>query len=1804
MKTFKIFFVLILLILFSSYENTLFSQTYVSGTIYSNTTWDKFGSPYIVTGNVTVNPGIVLTIDSSVIVRFQSGQGLYVKGTLNARHGLFTSAKDTVGGNPTKGDWNFVQVGDYYNSGSITLDTCQIKYGGVSYPSDNGSIYVYSGSAILRSCDISASQNYGMMLTGSANVSLFNSNITSCDWPITYVGAGSLVLNGSNTFIGNTHNGIYMRFSEFSDTFTLDTAMAPTVIPYVFIGDFFVRPGAGLEIAHGNAVKFSNYANLNVEGTLIAKDVTFTAYTDDNIGGDTNGDGTATAPTSSYWGGVVFRDVSNDASCVMRRCKITFAGAGNIGGVSMYNASPTIDSCEMENNYYGALLRDVSNPTFSNNTIGSSKVVPIAMSFTANPIFVNNTLSFSDNRYDAIGLLGSTTPANGVLPIRSVTAIPNITYLLLENVTVPAGNTFTINKGIVIKAAYAPPYFYFAPRIIVQGKLIANATPDSMIVITSSKDDGFGNPFDTNRDGTQSSPVREDWGGITFESTSDTGSTLNYCRIKYGSLPWTYYNTRYISGGAITTINASPMISNCEIKDVVYGIYAFQSSNPKISNTTIINTQYTPIAISVSANPTFSGLTFTNTAWTALGIIGENLGFNGTIKQRDVAGFTNITYVLLEDLTINAGTNVTVDPGVVIKNNAAGIFVNGGFRAKGTVVSGNIVFTSIKDDNYGHPNDSNGDGNATSAAPGDWKTIRFQTTSNDTFSVLDSCIIKFAGNDSYDPIYSTYASWGGVTFTDANTKLSHSLISDSYNFGVRCEGSSMPIVDGVEFKNCRRDPIAMSLKSNPALTNITFTSNGSKGIRIIEGTLSSNATLSKRDVAGITNIAYIVEKLTISSNAVLTIDPGVVIKFPSLYAPYYPHYYNYAGIVVNGAVVAAGTATQKIIFTSLKDDSNGGDTNNDGNNSTPTRGDWWSIEYRNSGSDTLNSLKNCEIRYGGSGGGIYYYYYPDGAGAVRVFDAHVRIDSCIVQQSANSGLGIYGSASPVVSNVQIYNILYTPVMMSLFANPTFSNISALNVGIMALGIVPETYSVSATVPKRDFAGFSNITYFFYTDYYGERPIINSGTTITIPSGVVFKAGVGFPGILVNGALVVQGTSSQKVIFTDVRDDSYGNPFDSNGDGSSTHSDIDRSNRGWVEMSDVSDDSVSSIKYAVFRYREYGIDLLQASPRINNSIFDKTDWGVRLNGVSQPTLDSCSFRNLTYAPIRTSLVSYPRSSNGNVMSGSTYRAIGILEETLVQDVTLPRRSFGGVNNIPYLFGDYTIGTSAVLTISPGVVMKFFPDKRITIRKGLIAEGGAHPDSTIVFTDIKDDFYGGDTNADSNATSPSNTYYPWDPNWWGIEFADESLDPLCRMKHCIIRHAGYYYSDQIGGIVTNSASPTITYSVISNNRYGIIALAASNPLINFCDIYQNTEQGVRNTHKSFNINTKWNWWGSNTGPTHTGNPIGMGDVVTDSVNYIPHRTIGLQVPIAGDVSLNGYIQAYDASLILKFVVDSISNPLNEIQKRVADVSGVSGITSYDASLLLQYIVGNIQSFPIEINRKNLTNVQPSKVVASSIEIGNVHCARGNSIIIPIFMNGVDNIASADITISFDKSILTPTNVQLSPTLSGMSMQTNISDGECRIALAGTEYISINDNVIFISFDVKKDIGGTLKSTIEFSKILLNEDSFDAIAKSGVVSIEGKPTEFSLYQNYPNPFNPVTSIRYQIPEDETQVTITIYNAMGQLVRTLLDEKKDAGEFEIIWNGCDEELKQVSSGLYFYRISAVGVKNYNSIKKMLLIR
>lgn len=98
---------------------------------------------------------------------------------------------------------------------------------------------------------------------------------------------------------------------------------------------------------------------------------------------------------------------------------------------------------------------------------------------------------------------------------------------------------------------------------------------------------------------------------------------------------------------------------------------------------------------------------------------------------------------------------------------------------------------------------------------------------------------------------------------------------------------------------------------------------------------------------------------------------------------------------------------------------------------------------------------------------------------------------------------------------------------------------------------------------------------------------------------------------------------------------------------------------------------------------------------------------------------------------------------------------------------------------------------------------------------------------------------------------------------------------------------------------------------------------------------------------------------------------------------------------------------------------------------------------------------------------------------------------------------------------------------------------------------------------------------------------------------------PGEFELSQNYPNPFNPTTRIQFRVSSLEfgnpAHTTLKVYNILGQLVRTLVDEEKMPGNYEINWDGNNDSGKEVGSGIYFYQLRT---RDYTDTKKMVLLR
>ena len=98
---------------------------------------------------------------------------------------------------------------------------------------------------------------------------------------------------------------------------------------------------------------------------------------------------------------------------------------------------------------------------------------------------------------------------------------------------------------------------------------------------------------------------------------------------------------------------------------------------------------------------------------------------------------------------------------------------------------------------------------------------------------------------------------------------------------------------------------------------------------------------------------------------------------------------------------------------------------------------------------------------------------------------------------------------------------------------------------------------------------------------------------------------------------------------------------------------------------------------------------------------------------------------------------------------------------------------------------------------------------------------------------------------------------------------------------------------------------------------------------------------------------------------------------------------------------------------------------------------------------------------------------------------------------------------------------------------------------------------------------------------------------------------PKNFELNQNYPNPFNPSTTISYSLPTD-SKVTLEVYNTYGERIAQLVNETQSAGFYSVNF-GSSSLNKNVSSGVYFYRIIAVDNdkgNQFTSIKKMIFLK
>ena len=224
--------------------------------------------------------------------------------------------------------------------------------------------------------------------------------------------------------------------------------------------------------------------------------------------------------------------------------------------------------------------------------------------------------------------------------------------------------------------------------------------------------------------------------------------------------------------------------------------------------------------------------------------------------------------------------------------------------------------------------------------------------------------------------------------------------------------------------------------------------------------------------------------------------------------------------------------------------------------------------------------------------------------------------------------------------------------------------------------------------------------------------------------------------------------------------------------------------------------------------------------------------------------------------------------------------------------------------------------------------------------------------------------------------------------------------------------------------------------------------------------------------------------------------------------------------------------------------------------------------------------------------------------AIRDGDSH-SKGSKVYVDVSVTNVSDATGVALRLSNEQQRLKFSSWTQSGDFNGRSALTQVDDNGKKVLFLG-------------AFGSETLTGESIKlGTIEYDvvtpgKTELSEFQLvtgDLLTSDGEVltlsnlEVEGPPTasyQNSLGQNYPNPFNPATTIEYSIAKD-SQVNLSVYNAQGQLVRTLVDGVKPRNNYRVDWDGTDNRGVHVSSGVYFYTLTAGA---FTQTRKLVLLK
>lgn len=298
--------------------------------------------------------------------------------------------------------------------------------------------------------------------------------------------------------------------------------------------------------------------------------------------------------------------------------------------------------------------------------------------------------------------------------------------------------------------------------------------------------------------------------------------------------------------------------------------------------------------------------------------------------------------------------------------------------------------------------------------------------------------------------------------------------------------------------------------------------------------------------------------------------------------------------------------------------------------------------------------------------------------------------------------------------------------------------------------------------------------------------------------------------------------------------------------------------------------------------------------------------------------------------------------------------------------------------------------------------------------------------------------------------------------------------------------------------------------------------------------------------------------------------------------------------GDVDTNGVVQAYDAALVLKNLVGIY--PLGKAQLAIADVTEDGTLSDLDAVVVLKYVVGLIDTLPA-----------PGNFLANGlISFGEYTFSSGGIVEVPVKIDDASGLLGLEMTMNFDEEKLELLDISRSGIVSGFSIETKSTGGIVKIAGMSLNSVEGDGDILKLKFRVRESSTGSGK--IAISKVRLNENREEInVAELEINTATSAdeenilPVKYSMSENYPNPFNSRTKVDFALPTN-CGVTISVFNTLGEMVTSLIDEFRPAGYYTVYWDAGN-----FPSGVYLIKMQArneSGNVAFNRVGKMVLLK